>query len=218
MAEFLGHEGAFRGEEIVKKRSGAKVTLLGAGALGSWLCDLLARQGYGSLTIVDMEKVDHDNFGTQNYGKTDSGRAKAVQSAQNIFRRIGVKVVGLSKKVTASNIRTMIKGQDLIVDLFDNAESRELVRSACAEMGIECLHAGMGTMGYFEVIWNERYKVAFDHEEDADAPCDYPLAANLVTLCVGATAEVINAFVDSGKKVDVDFWLGKFRMNLYEPK
>lgn len=214
MSDFLAHESAYRGKQAVERRNKVKITLMGAGALGSFLADLLARQGYNALTIVDMEKVDPENYGTQNYGRTDAGRSKAQQTAQNIFRRIGVRVEPVHKKVTEHTVRPLVKGEDIIVDLFDNAESRELLRKTCAEMNVACVHAGMGTMGYFEVIWNERYKVAFGHEEDPNAPCDYPLSSNLVMLCVGATAEVINTFVDDGRKVDVDFWLSKMAMSM----
>lgn len=214
--DFLGHEKAYRGAESVARRDGVKVILLGAGALGSWLVDLLARQGYNSITVVDRERVDNDNYGTQNYGRTDAARPKATQASQNVFRRIGVRVEGIVKTVTETTIEPILRGQHLVVDLFDNAESRELVRVTCERLGIPCLHAGMGTMGYFEVIWNERYKVAFGHDEDPNAPCDYPMSSNLVMLCVGATAEVINTYIDDGKKIDVDFWLAQMKMNKYE--
>lgn len=216
MADFIGHEAAYRGDEAVSKRQGFKILILGAGALGSWLSDLLARQGYQSIAVLDMEKVDSDNFGTQNYGKSDTGRSKAQQTAQNIFRRIGIRVTPVHKKLGDGNIRSLLRGFDLVVDLFDNAASRELVRKFCAESKQECLHAGMSATGYFEVIWNEKYKVAFGHEEDPEAPCDYPLASNLVMLCVGATAEVINSFVDDDQKYDLDFWLNRMKMNKYD--
>ena len=212
MPDFLGHEGSFRGEQVVARRSQYSIVLMGAGSLGGKIAETLARQGFSSkdvarLTVVDRDKVEIKNFGTQNYGRSDVGRAKATQLAQNIYRAVEIKINGVVKNVTDTTIRQIVRGAHLVVDTFDNAESRELVRVTCSEMNIPCLHAGMGTMGYFEVIWNERYEVKFGFDAVANAPCEYPMASNLVTLCVGTTAEVICRYFDEGKRLDVEYWL-----------
>ena len=214
MSEHFAHEAAYSGNmNVLDQRASKNIVIMGAGAVGSFLSDLMARQGYEGFTIVDRDKVSRDNFGTQNYSKADIGRAKAIQCAQGIMKRIGVKVLPLSKEVKGSNVRPVIKDADLVVDLFDNPSSRRAIKEACESLCIPCVHAGMGAIGYFEVVWNENYRIPDNNAEDGlNAPCDYPLASNLVMLCVGAVAEVINRFVDEGKKIEVDFWLSKMKM------
>jgi len=203
----LKHESLYRGDDAVKKRAAAKILLCGGGALGSWLSDLLARQGYWALTVLDIDKVEDANFGTQMFGRADTGRAKASQIAANIFRRIGVKVGFLNKKITDSNVASIVRGHDLVVDLFDNGDSRKLLHRACLDKKIPCLHAGTAAMGFFEVRWNENYVVPRAQAKPEDAPCDYPMAANLVMMCVAVAAESINRFIDNGEKLNSEFWL-----------
>ncbi len=212
MDEHLTHESLYRGKGVLEKRSKAKVLLCGLGALGSFLSDLLARQGYLSLTGVDFDKVDRSNFGTQNYGKSDIGRSKVSQARTNTFNRIGVVIDPIHKKLIAGNVK-LVAGFDLVVDLFDNSESRQLLFDACNFHKIPCLHAGMASIGYFEVKWNEVYTPPKKTPE-GDAPCDYPLAANLVTLCVGITAEIINRFIDTSEKRSVEFWLDSLSLEI----
>ncbi len=206
----LGHESAYRGEDLVTKRAETKIVLLGVGALGSWLLDLLARQGFTSITIVDFDKVDDTNFGTQNYGARERGREKVAIAARNLYLRLGVSVEAISQKVTAKNVNKILKDADLVVDLFDNHESRNLVRDHCADKGINCLHAGMSHDGFAEVEWNENYRAhpVPVEQDDTDVPCEYPLASNLVHITVGLVSEIITRFVDTGVKESVHFTLG----------
>lgn len=210
---YLLHESLYRPDGVVAKRKQSKVLLCGGGALGSWLSDLLARQGYWAQTVLDRDKVEDANFGTQNFGKSDVGRPKATQIRTNTFRRYGVVIKDVVKSLTKDNVKSLVKGFDLVVDLFDNGESRELLRAACEAGKIPCLHSGVAAMGYFLVQWNERYIAPPTVDED-DAPCDYPLAANLVLMCVAATAEVINRFFESGEKRDVEFWLNSMSLEI----
>jgi len=216
---YLQHESLYRPDGVVAKRKQAKILLCGGGALGSWLSDLLARQGYWNQTVLDRDKVEDANFGTQNFGKADVGRPKATQIRVNAFRRFGVTVKDVVKSLTKDNAKALVKGFDLVVDLFDNGESRELVQFACEpdakiwRKGIPCLHAGVAAMGFFQVQWNERY-IAPSTVEEEGAPCDYPLAANLVLMCVATTAEVINRFFESGEKRDIEFWLNSMSLEI----
>lgn len=208
---YLQHESLYRPDGVVVKRKQAKVLLCGGGALGSFLSDLLARQGYWNQTVLDRSKVENDNFGTQNFGKPDVGRPKATQIRRNTFLRYGVVVKDVVKPLTKDNAGSLVKGFDLVLDLFDNGESRELLRVACEAGKIPCLHSGLAAMGYFQVRWNERY-IAPPTVDEHDAPCEYPLAANLVLMCVATTAEVINRFFESGEKQDVEFWLNSMSL------
>lgn len=214
-ARYLEHERLFR-EDTLAARQDKKILLCGAGALGSFLTELLVRQGYNGLTVLDRERVEGENFGTQNYGNADVGRPKATQLASNIFRKVGVKVTALHKELKEGNARMLLGGFDLVVDLFDNAISRRLIQATCQQSGVPCLHAGLATIGYAEVRWNERYAAPPVKEQEEDGPCEYPMAANLVMFCVSATAEVINQFVDEGKKKDVEFWLKSMSVQLIE--
>ncbi len=214
---YLQHEALFRGQAALLARKDVKILLCGGGALGSFLCDLLARQGYWGLAVLDMDKVDDTNYGTQNFGKADVGRLKTQQIRANIFRRIGVNVESLPKKLTRQNARNFVRRFDLVVDLFDNAESRTILQEVCKSEDKACLHAGVAAMGFFEVRWNDTYVIPVPEKQVVgNEPCEYPLAANLVIMCVGVIAEIINKFVTTGLKRSAEFWLKSMSLEIFD--
>lgn len=205
--EHLSHEIEYRGTEIVQNRSQKRIVLCGLGALGSKLLDLLAVQGYDGLVGIDKDRVEPKNIGTQNYGLADVGRKKAQQSKANTFRRTKVVVEILDVELKAGNVKKLLGSADLVVDLFDNAPSRNIVGDFCRKGEIPCIHAGMAADGFAAVEWNEKYTAYPALEDDGDVPCEYPLAANLVALTVGLTAEIVNLFVDTGVQRSIHFTL-----------
>lgn len=202
--DHLGHEAAFRGDEIISRRHDFSILMCGAGALGSWLLDLLARQGFHKITILDRDKVEAKNFGTQNFSQEDIGRQKATQSKNKLYRRLKIAVESVDKELTVINAKKLIAGHSLVLDLFDNYESRNILASASRELKIPCMHVGMHQSGYSESRWDtERYvaKPALSKNTALD-PCEYPLASNLVQLTVGMAAESVCRFVDQNIRED----------------
>ena len=53
------------------KLAAARITVCGAGALGSHLADNLARQGAAKLAVVDFDRVEAHNVGTQLYRRDE---------------------------------------------------------------------------------------------------------------------------------------------------
>jgi hypothetical protein len=98
--------------------------------------------------------------------------------------------------MTATNAAQLLKGSGLIVDVFDNSTSRQVVKEYGDRSGTPCLHARLSA-DYAEVIWNDVYRVPSDVNDDV---CDYPLVRNLVMLTVSVTCEAIVSFVATGKQ------------------
>jgi len=172
------------------------VTLCGAGALGANLAENLARAGFGKLKVIDRDRIEERNLSTQPYYRSDIGAFKAKILANNLYRAIGTKVEAETKELTATNAAQLLKGSGLIVDVFDNSNSRQAVKDYSDRTGTPCLHAGLSA-DYAEVIWNEVYRVPSDVNDDV---CDYPLARNLVMLTVAVACEAIVSFVATGEQ------------------
>jgi molybdopterin/thiamine biosynthesis adenylyltransferase len=187
------HEEILRGKDLTKKL-GKLVTVCGCGAIGSNLLENLARQGFSNLRVVDMDRVETHNINTQTFTEKDIGAYKGAAVQRHVFDAVGVEIQVFGKELTASTAKKFLKGSDLVVDGFDNTKSRQLVRDFCQKQNIPCLHVGLHAE-YSEVVWDERYTVPQDNDEDV---CDYPLARNLIMLTVGMASEEI-----------VDFFLAK---------
>ena len=73
MAGKFHHEAIYRGADRLAKLAAVPVTVCGAGALGSHLADNLARQGFTQLRVIDRDRVEEHNVGTQLYGESEVG-------------------------------------------------------------------------------------------------------------------------------------------------
>ena len=76
MTDLFRHERDYRGDAWLRRVSEARITLCGAGALGSNIADNLARQGARVLRVIDRDRVEAHNAGTQIYGTGDVGAWK----------------------------------------------------------------------------------------------------------------------------------------------
>ena len=195
MPHMLHHERLYRGADALARLKAVRVTLCGAGALGSHLADNLVRQGIRSLCVIDRDRIEQHNVGTQLYGDAEVGAWKVEALRNRLFRAAGIEIEAVARELTERHTRSLLKDATLVLETFDNAASRRLVQEQCRTMGLPCLHVGLFA-DYAEVIWDERYRVPADGPDDV---CDYPLARNLVLLAVAVASETLVRFVLHGE-------------------
>ena len=213
MASKYLHEEIYRGAESMAKLAEPLVTICGAGALGSNLADNLARQGFQKLRVIDRDRIEEHNVSTQLYGAADIGAWKAEVLRNQLFRCVEIEVDAVTKELGERNARSLLKGSDIVVDTFDNSDSRRLVQQQCRDSKIECLHVGMYA-DYCEAIWDKHYRVPKDVAGDV---CEYPLARNLVLLAVSVASEGLIRFVLSDTREDRSATLTDFSVRVLEP-
>jgi molybdopterin/thiamine biosynthesis adenylyltransferase len=212
MANKLHHERLYRGAEALAKLAATRVTLCGAGALGSHLADGLARQGFGPLRVIDRDRVEEHNVGGQLYGAADVGAWKVEVLRHRLFRDAGVEIDAVRKELTERTAGALLKGAGLVLEAFDNAASRRLVQQQCRTLAIPCLHVGLFA-DYAEVIWDEAYRVPADVGGDV---CDYPLARNLIVLAVAVASETLVRFVTADERLNWSATLRDFAVRPLE--
>ena len=198
------HETLYRGEDLLGRLAQARLVVCGAGALGSLLCDNLVRHGARNLLIIDRDRVEEHNLGTQVYNRADIGARKAEALAAHLFRAMGTEVEAVAKELAERNVAKLLRGADLVFDCFDNSASRRLVAEHCAAQGLDCLHLGVHT-DYGAVEWNQGYRVP----QDVLAPgaCDYPLARNLLLVVIALGSEAALQFLADGSRNAYEFTL-----------
>jgi molybdopterin/thiamine biosynthesis adenylyltransferase len=194
MAGKFHHEQLYRGAELFGRLAATRLTLCGAGALGSHLADNLVRQGFAMQRVIDRDRVEEHNVGTQLYGESDVGAWKAEVLRTRLFRTAGVEIEAVAKELTERNVRGLLPEGGIVLDTFDNAAARRLVQTECRAKQLACLHVGLFA-DYGEVIWDEDYRVPSDVGGDV---CDYPLARNLILLVVAVASEVLVRRVRDG--------------------
>src|SRR4051794_14652525 len=192
------HESLYRGPAAADRLASARVTCCGAGAVGSHLADHLVRQGVAHLRVIDRERVEEHNVGTQLYGESEVGVWKVEALRNRLFRATGVEVDAVRKEFAAPTAPALLKGAGVVVDAFDNSAGRRAVQDAVRAMGVPCLHVGLNA-DYAEVLWDEGYRVPNDVAGDV---CEYPLARNLVLLAVAVASETLMAFAMDGRRLE----------------
>lgn len=212
MADKFHHEAIYRGADQVAALASRRLTICGAGALGSHLADNLARQGFRDLRVIDRDRVEEHNVGTQLYGESDVGAWKVEVLRQRLFRATGVEIDAHRKELADRTARTLLQDGGLVIDTFDNSASRRLVQDQCRALTLPCLHVGLYA-DYGEVIWDERYRVPRDVPGDV---CDYPLARNLILLVVAVASEAVVRYTLNGTRDDSSITLRDFAVRPWE--
>jgi len=190
------HEELYRDLEPIRDQ---RVVICGCGALGGHAAINLARMGLRNLILIDDDEVREHNLGTQPFRLQDLGGKKARILANDLYRLAGTcKAIPLTKRLASDNAGRLLKGAKVVLDTFDNHESRKAVQKACLELGIPCLHAGMSGEGTGELHWEVGYVIPPDVE--LPDPCAYPLGLVLVNLTAALAAELVVRFLLRGEK------------------
>ncbi|MCP3685228.1 MAG: hypothetical protein GY861_21400 [bacterium] len=160
------------------------VAYCGLGSVGSVFSDHMVRQGFGAsgtTLLVDCGVVRDHNRGPQIYNGREVGQKKATVMYKRFYESARVKAVAMHKRIDFSTVDRSLKGSDIIIDSFDNHESRKIVSDWCRQSSKLCLHLGMSPSGYVESFWDNRgYVVPGDITNPEDDICEYSLSRNYV--------------------------------------
>lgn len=143
------------GEEGQGRLKQSHVVVAGLGGLGSAASMYLACAGVGHITIVDSDFVELSNLNRQIlHWEEDAGEKKPLSAAQKLTKlNSSIEVTPVCERVTADNVRDIIKGAQVVIDGMDNFETRFILNSACVAEGIPFIHAGVhGLLGEVTTI------------------------------------------------------------------
>jgi molybdopterin/thiamine biosynthesis adenylyltransferase len=125
----------------------SSAVMVGCGALGTALANLLVRAGLGKLRIVDRDFVEPSNLQRQTlFEESDAQQVlpKAV-AAERRLRAInsGVSVEGVVADVGPKNAKDLLAGFPLILDGTDNFETRFLLNDAAIHLHVQWIYAAV---------------------------------------------------------------------------
>ncbi len=135
------------GEEGQERLRASSAVVVGCGALGTALANLLARAGVGRLRIIDRDFVEESNLQRQTLFEESDAR-DALPKAVAAERRLGainsdVKVEGIVADLDAKNAEDLLGGFPLLLDGTDNFEARLLVNDYAVKEGIPWIYAAV---------------------------------------------------------------------------
>jgi adenylyltransferase/sulfurtransferase len=145
------------GDDGQKKLLDASALVVGCGALGTTIANMLARAGVGHLVIADRDFIEMTNLQRQVLFDEDDvrdGIPKAI-AAKNKIAKINsqVKVDAIVDDVNHTNIEKFMAmsdtgSVDIILDGVDNFETRFIVNDAAVKHRVPYVYGGaVGTVG-----------------------------------------------------------------------
>jgi adenylyltransferase/sulfurtransferase len=180
------------GEAGQRKLLDSTALIVGCGALGTVIANMLARAGVGHLIIVDRDFIEMTNLQRQVlFDEDDVANAiPKAEAAKNKIAKINsqVRVTAVVEDVNHTNMEKLALGTyspadlqgkkaDIIVDGVDNFETRYLANDCAVKHGIPYIYGGaVGTVGASYAI--------LPHTPGNDAPWETDASGSRATPCL----------------------------------
>jgi molybdopterin-synthase adenylyltransferase len=133
------------GEAGQRRLLASRAVIVGCGALGTVLANLLTRAGIGTIRIIDRDFVEFSNLQRQTLFDESDARdslPKAI-AAERRLRAINssIAVEGIVADLGPRNAEELLSGYDLILDGTDNFETRHLLNDAAVKLATPWIYA-----------------------------------------------------------------------------
>lgn len=197
------------GTDGQQKLAGARIVVVGVGALGGIQAELFARAGVGHIDVVDRDIVDETNLQRQTlYDESDVGRPKADAAVARL-RKINssIQVVPHSSDFDAPMGKKLVSSASALVDGTDNLATRFLMNDLSVQHKVPWTYAA-AVATYGMVFPSDPQGPCFEcifptePPRGALATCDTVGVLNTLTTVVGAFAANLTLWRLLGKDPD----------------
>jgi molybdopterin-synthase adenylyltransferase len=140
------------GESGQRRLLASRVAIVGCGALGTVLANLLVRAGIGRIRIIDRDFVEPSNLQRQTLFDESDARdslPKAI-AAERRLRSINssIAIEGIVADLGPKNAEDLLSAHDLILDGTDNFETRHLLNDVAVKLRTPWIYAAaVGSYG-----------------------------------------------------------------------
>lgn len=99
-----------------------KITIIGAGGIGSWVTLSLAKLGVHHLRVIDHDVISEHNLGTTPYIR-EQLHQKKVLALREIIRPYGVTITAVPRRYTGGKLPKT----DILISTVDSMDARRLL-------------------------------------------------------------------------------------------
>jgi len=133
------------GEDGQDKIGRTRLLIAGAGGLGSTAALFAAMTGFGTIRIIDPDRIEETNLNRQLlYREADIGRPKADTAAKALLAmNSSIDVEPVMAAIGTAPARDLIRGIDVIIDGLDNYPARFLLADAAWKCGVPFIHGAV---------------------------------------------------------------------------
>lgn len=159
----------------------SKIIIVGCGGLGCTAIPILAAAGVGELTLIDDDRVDLTNLQRQTYyTPKDIGEFKVDVLARFVqSQNPEVKVNAFKRRLTFTELSSLISHYDLILDCSDNLMTRQMINHVAVQQKIPLVFASAtrfeGQLSVFDVnqAGSPCYACLFDGQDTGQDNCSF---------------------------------------------
>jgi adenylyltransferase/sulfurtransferase len=206
----------------------ARAVLVGCGALGTSLADILVRAGVGHLRIVDRDFVEASNLQRQTLFTEEDAREalpKAIAAQRHLIKaNSSVRIEGIVADLRSANMPELLTGHQIILDGTDNFETRFLLNEAAIKLDVPWVYgAAVASYGVTMTIRPGQTPclaclIESGGEAGADDTCDTagvlgPIVGVISSLEAVEAVKILSGNFDAlhGALVSCDVWSGRFQ-------
>lgn len=102
------------------------IVVVGAGGIGSWTCLALGKLGCQNVTVIDFDKVEIHNIGSQFYTDGDLGEFKVKALEERLFGLLDNAPKGKVGQIKEGAME-VLKGAKIVISAVDNIEVRRWI-------------------------------------------------------------------------------------------
>ncbi|UMZ72580.1 HesA/MoeB/ThiF family protein [Natranaerofaba carboxydovora] len=149
------------------------VGVVGAGGLGGYIVEFLARMGIGNLVVIDDDTFEDNNLNRQLLSTEENlaeYKTSAVSPRVDMLNK-GVDVKTITNRLTEDNGEELLGECDVIVDALDNLPSRYALEETAKSMGVPMVHGAIGGfIGQVMTIFPDDTGLSAIYPKKEDAP------------------------------------------------
>ena len=157
-------------QELLREK---RVAVIGAGGLGGYVCEMLARMGIGHLLIFDFDTFSESNLNRQVVAtESNLGKNKALEAKKRISEiNSEVEAEAFTEKPGRENIVKLLSGCDLVIDCLDTVRDKLSLQGIAKELKIPMVHGAIG--GWFGQVTtimpgNDTLEIIYPSHEEPD--------------------------------------------------
>jgi len=133
------------GDAAFEKLAQSHVCVIGVGGVGSWACEILARNGIGKITLIDADDVCVTNINRQIHALSQTIGQEKVKSMSERIKSINpdCSVHEQTTFFMQSSADKLLKPKyDFVIDAIDSIKHKSLLIALCKEKHIPMITIG----------------------------------------------------------------------------
>lgn len=191
------------------------ITVIGAGAIGSFVVLSLAKMGFEDITVYDFDKVSVENMNCQWFRFEDIGKPKVEALADLIFSFTKTKIKIKNEKFENSNEQIASLGK-IVITAVDSMAVRKTIWSACKDNNRIFWYIDPRMAAEYALCFvmdpnntkdiDSYEKTLYTDENAVEERCTAKATMYTATMISGYVAKAVKDIVTDGQYARVTHW------------